>query len=517
MEWNGIGEWLRARERLSGSRLALIEGERQVTYGELNRRVNRLGAVLRDRFGVVRGARVAVLAHNSIPYVELFFAAAKLGAILVPLNVRLTQAEWAYQLADAGAETLFVGPELAREAAPLLAKDHPCWHGTTGSSLRQLAPLEGEAYEEMLGVATEEEPGAPSSLADPHVIMYTSGTTGRPKGAILTQGNHFWNALNIGSSVDLASTDTTLNALPFFHIGGIGLFTVPTLHAGGTAVIMRKFDPGAALQLIAQHRVTVMLGVPAIWLFLLQHTDFATADLSSLRATLSGGAPLPVALIEAYWEQKRLTLRQGMGLTETSPTLFVIDHAHALTKRGSVGKAMLHTEAAIWDEQNQPLPPGQVGELVCRGPNLFQGYWNMAEATREAFRGGWFHTGDLAYTDADGYFYLVDRKKDMIISGGENVYSAEVEDVLYRLEQVAEVAVIGREDGRWGEAPIAIAALKPGQTLTLTELQAFCAAHLARFKIPKDLVLVDALPRNAAGKVQKPVLRERYGRSQEGE
>jgi fatty-acyl-CoA synthase len=550
----GIGNWLVARERLSGSKVALVEGEHRLTYRELNRRVNRLSHVLTRGLGVGRGDRVAILALNCIPYMELFFAAAKAGAVLVPLNVRLTPPEWAYQLANSGALALFAGPELLDSALQLTDAGSPAWAGTEGSRLRHFVRLERAPaasgapgtpphgagtppdgagtppdgagtpphgagtpppwrdYEELLAAASDENPSAATSLEDRHVIMYTSGTTGRPKGAVLTQGNHFWNALNIGTAVDLISSDVTLNALPMFHIGGIGLYTVPTLHAGGTAVIMRKFEPSAAFRLIRKHRVTHMFGVPAIWLFLQQDPGFESADLSSLRTVLSGGAPLPVSLIEAYWERKRLKLRQGMGLTETAPTLFVLDAEHALTKRGSVGKPVLHTEAQVWNDEDRPLPPGEVGEMVCRGPNLFKEYWQMPEATSEAFRGGWFHSGDLARTDEDGFFYIVDRKKEMIISGGENIYPAEVEDLLFRLEQVAEVAVIGRQDARWGEVPLAVVALKPGRSLTLEELQAFCFSRLARYKTPKHLVLVDALPRNAAGKVQKTVLRDRYGK-----
>ncbi len=502
----GIGFWLTKRELLNGNREAVIEGGRRLTYLKLNRRVNRLSRALQG-MGLKYGDRCAVLAYNCLEYVEVLFAAAKLGLIVVPLNWRLAPAEWDFILNDSGTETLLFDPEFAGKLEGLRGR----------TPVRRLAALGGKrvgealSYEESLSGAGEgePEPDKPVDLNTPHIIMYTAGTTGRPKGAVLGQGASFWNAVNMSLCIDLTSQDRTLTVLPLFHVGGIGLYTLPTLYQGGTVVIQRAFDPKLTLKLIEQERVNVLFGVPAIFLFLIQDPGFKAGAMARLRSVMSGGAPLPVSLIHQY-HQAGIILQQGFGMSEAAPGIAALDRERALAKPGSIGRPLFHVEARIVDDENRDLGPGRTGELLIRGPNLMQGYWNRPEATAEAFTGGWLHTGDLARMDEDGDLYIVERKKDMYISGGENVYPAEVENIIFELPQVSEAAIIGVKDKTWGEVGRAVVVLKPDQKLTETEILEYLKGRLAKYKIPRSVIFTGQLPRNAAGKVLKNVLREKY-------
>ncbi len=502
MTW-GIWHWLERRADINPDRPALIDGERVVTYRVLRDRVAAVAGGMQAR-GVRRGDRVAVLSINRAEYIEVLFAAARLGAIVVPLNWRLTPAELAFQVGDSQPKVLFIDPELQPLADGLRREPE-------ARTLETFVVFDGEGpaipwaqpYRALAGHADAPPAGR---FDDPLLIMYTSGTTGRPKGAILAQGTQLWNSINIGTAVGLTSGDVTLNVLPMFHVGGIGLFTLPTLHVGATAVLQRKFDPEGAVRLIAAHGVTAMFGVPSVYLMLLQSEAFQRADLNRTRFSC-GGAPCPLPIIEAF-RDRGLLFQQGYGLTETAPTCLIIPAADAFRKAGSAGKAAVHVEVRVVDDDGRDVPPEAIGEVWTRGPNLFSGYWQRPEATAEAFSGDWFKTGDLARIDAEGFVYIVDRKKDMIISGGENIYPAEVEDVLYRHPAVAEATVIGVPHERWGEVPQALVVVKPGAALSADELIAFCGDKLARYKIPRSVQFVDVLPRNAAGKVLKRVLRE---------
>lgn len=303
----------------------------------------------------------------------------------------------------------------------------------------------------------------PLSYDNTWAILYTSGTTGRAKGAQVTYGNFFYNAVGMGQAIDLTSIDVNLVALPTFHIGGLGLYACPTFHAGGTVVVMREFDPIATLRLIEKRRVSAILFVPAIYLMLADFPDFDKHDLSSVHLWSSGGSPLPPALVQQYAE-KGIVIQQGFGMTETGPTVFLIPKADAVHKAGSVGKPVLHTDVCIQDRNGNRLGPNQVGELCIRG-NITTGYWNRPDATAEAIVNGWLHSGDAAKYDEEGFYYIVDRWKDMYISGGENVYPAEVENVLYQHPAVAEAAVIGVPDPRWQEVGKAIIVIKEGREL----------------------------------------------------
>ena len=498
-----LGWWLSRRELTSGGKTALVDGDIRLSYAELNGRVNRLCAALAG-LGLVHGERLAILSLNRHQFVEVIFAAAKLGLILVPLNWRLSPRELAFILADSGARGLILDAELAplgRAALAERAVDRVV-------TLAPTAEVAGPEYESLLSQATPAEPPEDPRVNgdNPHILMYTAGTTGRPKGAVLTQAASFWNSVNLNIDLDFTSADRNLATLPMFHIGGIGLFTLPMLHLGATVIIQRTFDPAVTLRLLRQERVTHFFGVPAIFQFLIQHRDFTPEAFSSLKFIMSGGAPLPVALIHQY-HRAGLNLRQGYGMSEAAPSIATLPAELAISKAGSVGRICFHLDARIVDDEGRPVPAGRVGELTLRGPNICRGYWNRPEATAEAFRDGWFHTGDLARLDEDGCLYIVDRKKDMFISGGENVYPAEVEQAIYELPQVAEAAVVGVPDPKWGEVGRAVLVLKPGQDLSADDLLAHLAGRLARYKIPRSVVFAKALPRNAAGKVLKNELR----------
>jgi fatty-acyl-CoA synthase len=509
MEAQGIGYWLEQRAQLHPRREAVVDGLRRLTYGDLEGRVNRLARALQAD-GLRHGDRCAMLAANCLEYVEVIFAAAKLGVILVPLNWRLSPPELAFNLNDSGTETLLFSPDFAETAERL----------SQSTGIRRRIVLGAEplpdagAYEAMLERQALEPPRPERSvgLGTPHIIMYTAGTTGRPKGAVLGQGASFFNAVNLTVDMNFSAADRNLSVLPMFHIGGIGLFTLPMLYVGGTVVIQKVFDPAVTLRLLQEERITLFFGVAAIFLFLIQHAGFDPQAFRDTRVVMSGGAPLPVSLVRRYHEAG-IVLQQGFGMSEAAPSIATLARDRALEKAGSIGRPLLHVQARIVDEAMGDLAPGEVGELVIRGPNLMQGYWNRPEATEEAFAGGWFHTGDLARRDADGDLYIVDRKKDMIISGGENIYPAEVENALYEMPQVAEAAVIGTPDPTWGEVGCAVVALKAETALTAGEVTGFLKGRLARYKVPRRVVFVESLPRNAAGKVLKNVLRERYAQS----
>jgi fatty-acyl-CoA synthase len=495
----GIGAWVARRAERSPDAVALVDGPTgtRTSYAELDERVgaraDRLAAL-----GVGHGDRVALLGENSPAYLEWLFAAARLGAITVPVNMRLAAAEVAHVLADSGAGVLVRSTTFA----PLA--DAACTELDGGPVLVEL----GEAPD---GPGRPEPEPATGRGAEPCVIMYTSGTTGRPKGAVLTHDNMLWNAVNmLSAGPGIASTDVTIAAAPLFHIGALGLSALPLLYAGGTVVVVPSFDPAGFLDLLATHRVTTQFLVPAMWAALTRVPDLDERSFPALRWAISGGAPCPVTVIERFlalgW-----TFTEGFGMTELSPSALFLDAADVVAHAGSVGRPFLHVDARLVDEAGEDVGDGEVGELVLRGPTVFAGYWNRPEETAEAMRGGWFHSGDLGVRDEHGFVTLVDRKKDMIITGGENVYPVEVEQVLHRHPAVADVAVVGVGDPQWGETVLAVVVLDGD--VDPTELIAFAREHIAHFKAPRWVEVVDELPRNATGKLLKRVLRERFAGS----
>lgn len=501
-------DWLAKRAELSPDKVVLVDAAtgRRWTYAQFNEWAGRFAQFIRDQWGIGDGERIAILAPNSSDYFEILYGCAKAGVILVCLNWRLALPEMEFIANDASPRALIYDPEFA-EAAHALAQRTPA---KMLMRLGESAPVGEWAYEQALTRAGGQPlTMPPRPLDEVWHLLYTAGTTGRPKGVLQTFGMVFYNAVNIAIATDLTSQDVTLNALPTFHTGGLNLYANPTFHVGGTAIIQRSFDPAETLRLLSEE-ATAFFGVPAMYLFMSQHPDFEKYDLSRVRSWACGGASMPVHLLQWYAE-RGILIQQGFGMTETGPTVFLIDRDHALTKAGSVGKPQMHVAVRIVDRDGRDVPPGEMGELLIKGPGVTPGYWQLPEMTAEAIEDGWLHSGDVARADEDGYYYIVDRWKDMFISGGENVYPAEVENVLYQMEEIAEVAVIGVPDPRWGEVGRAVVVLKPGAALTEEQVIRFCQGKIARYKIPKSVVFVDQLPRNPAGKVLKTELRRQFG------
>ncbi len=477
------------------------------TYAELNERANQAANLLADKYGVQKGDRVSILAHNSIAYVDLLFGLGKLGAIFTPLNWRLTSRELTYILHDCQPKLLIVGPEFISVLAEMRDEIH----------VKYIISFEGanipgaDLYEELLNQAPVLEPTLPAiEEEDPCCILYTSGTTGRPKGAVLPHRQILWNAINTVISWGLSENDVSPIFTPMFHSGGLFVFLVPLFYAGGRILMTRSFDPEASLQLIVDERCTVILGVPSLFQLWMNSPGFEGADFSHVHFFISGGAPCPPSLSEAWNKAKGVTMRQGYGLTEVGVNCFSMTDENALRKRGSVGKSIFHSEIRLIDPDGNDVPIGETGELLIKGPHVCTGYWKNAEATTTALRDGWFHTGDMGRRDAEGYFYIVGRFKDMIISGGENVYAAEVESVFKEHPCVADAALIGQPDEKRGEVGLIIVACKPNQSVSQQELLQFCSGRLAKYKIPKRIEFVEALPYSPYGKVIKDELRKLF-------
>ena len=503
-----LAGWLARRVIQTPGNAAITFEGHTATYAELSERVARLANALRNG-GVEHGDRVAYLSFNHPTFFETLFACARLGAIFVPLNFRLTAAELSFIITDSGVHTLLAGPD----------------HQATLDSVREdvgvtrwigveHAGAGWEDYDELLSAGDPSEPPAPVDLEDTAVIMYTSGTTGHPKGAMLTHGNLWWN--NVGSlhTYDYGTDEVTLVFAPLFHIGGLNVTTLIVLQKGGEVVLHRHFDPEAAVRAIEDHRVTTVFGVPAMFLVMSQLDAFDTADLTSLRFAICGGAPVPEPLIKRY-AGVGVPFFQGYGLTETAPALTVLTKDRIESKLGSAGRPVFFTDMKlIADDGSTVDAPFVRGEICARGPNIMKGYWNRDAETRAVLDdGGWFRTGDVGYVDEEGFYFIVDRVKDMVITGGENVYPAEVEEVLLAHPVVTGVAVIGLPSARWGEQVTAVATLEPHAELTLEELRSFAGESLARYKLPSRLEIVDEIPHNASGKMLKRELRERFTES----
>jgi fatty-acyl-CoA synthase len=468
----------------------------ELSYRELADRVARLASVLRG-VGVRPGDRVAYLGPNHPSLLETLFAAGSVGAVFVPINFRLTAPEIEYVLADSGATMVIHGPTQAEVL------------GAVGSSVggRRLDLAE---YASLLAGAEPDAGDEPVGFDDPGVILYTSGSTGRPKGAVLTHGNLTWNCTNVLVETDLAGDEVTLVVAPLFHAAALGMICLPTLLKGGTVVLHGAFDPGRVLADIRRRRVTLMFGVPTMYQAIAEHPDWAGADLSSVRNLSCGGAPVPLDIIQRYLA-RGLVFVQGYGMTEAAPGVLFLDRAHVTSKAGSAGVPSFFTDVRVVGPDSTPVAPGEKGEVVVSGPNVMPGYWGRPQETADVLRDGWFQSGDVATVDVDGYVYIVDRLKDVIISGGENVYPAEVESALYEHPAVVLCAVIGVPDDRWGEVGRAIVVLRPGQAATEDELRAFLRERLAGYKVPKYVEFVAELPVTGSGKILKGRLRERYG------
>ncbi|MBR0774462.1 long-chain-fatty-acid--CoA ligase [Bradyrhizobium diazoefficiens] len=479
----------------------VFEGQR-LSYAALAARIERTATGLKQEFGVGRGDRVAILSLNRPDYLVLLYACARLGAMLVPLNWRLAVAEQLFILTDAGVKVLVL-EQAFENVLPELAQRSP---GTRLIGL-DFTPPRGATFEDLRARGEGNSRNPHTDLSCPLLIVYTSGTTGRPKGAVLRQEALFWNGVMSQHAHNMTSDDHVLTVLPFFHVGGLNIQTTPALHLGATVTIHARFAPDIALATIAEGRPTLTVMVPAIIQAVSEHPAWATADLSSLKAVATGSTIVPPHLIDRF-VARGVPVLQIYGSTETCPIAVYTRLGGDLSRSGSTGLPGLCCEAKVIDMAGHEVAPGTPGEIAVRGPNVFFEYWGNAEATRDALQDGWYLTGDIGLCDADGYFWIRDRKKNMVISGGENIYPAEVERVLLEHPDVSECAVIGRPDPRWDEVPVAYVIRRPGCRLEADELRAHVQAHLARFKVPRDVVFVSDLPRTALGKVQHFLLKQ---------
>lgn len=503
MKNRGIGPWISRRRQRSLGDVAIAFRGSELRYEELDQRIVRLANALTDR-GVRSGDRLAFLGNNHPALLETLFATTTLGAIFVPLNTRLAPPEIQFALQDSGATVLVFTEELA-ELARL---------GSRGTDVERrllvgsAAPdADVELYDDVLGSGSTTDPDVAVDLDDPAIILYTSGTTGRPKGAVLTHGNLTWNCFNALVDYGITGAERVLLISPLFHVASLSMGALPTLLQGGTVILHERFEPGAVLATIQSEQITMLAGVPTTFQMLQEHPDFDHTDISSLEHLTCGGSTMPERMLRAY-EDRGLSFSCGYGMTETSPGATAMPPRASLQKMGSSGVPHFFTDVRVVDPSSgTELPPGEVGEIIVKGPNVINEYWGRPEETAEAIVDGWFHSGDLGYFDEDGYIYISDRLKDMIISGGENIYSAEVEGLIMDLDAVGAAALVGVPDEKWGEVPVAVITLKPGASLTEADVIGHLTGQLAKYKIPKRVVFADDLARTASGKVRKADLR----------
>ncbi|WP_367388753.1 class I adenylate-forming enzyme family protein [Lewinella sp. LCG006] len=476
-------------------------GGATLTYDELNRLGNRLAHYFLNTLGLKQGERIAVLSETSLEYILLFVAAQKTGLILVPLNYRLANQEIDYLLTN---------------ASPALVIAEECfWVNMQACATVRNIPHHWSM--ETLAAYCDKNTTRPEDAADPAVaiveddpifILYTSGTTGFPKGALYTHKMLFWNSINTSLSLLVNTESRTVNCMPPFHTGGWNVLTTPFLHHGGYSCLLKKFDPATVLKLLEEEQAKVFMGVPTMLKMMADEPDFEKTDFSHLHYIIVGGEPMPIPLIER-WQAQGVPIRQGYGMTEVGPNLTSLHQDDAIRKKGSIGRPNFYVTTKIIDELGQEVPPNTGGELLLRGPMVTPGYWENPEATAKAIVDGWFHTGDRVREDEEGYLYVEDRIKNMFISGGENVYPAEIERVLLAHPSVAEAVVIGVPDTKWGEVGCAFVVQQADQAIDTTQLSDYCREHLAKFKVPKFFHFLAELPKNDTGKIDRKYLKGR--------
>ncbi len=486
------------RADLTPNRIAILEWDQRktYTYNQLNQRASKLSKLLKD-LGAKEGDRISIMGKNNILHVDLFFSCSKLGTIFTPINFRLGREELSYILEDSKPSIILCEDDFIKLVEPLSRKS-------------KVIPFD-EAESIMDDTKTGDEDLVPprTTLKSPHTIFYTSGTTGKPKGAIISHSMILWNSFNTIISWELTKNDVAPVLTPLFHSGGFNVLLIPLLHVGGRVILTRSFSPEEALNIIEKERITILFMVPTMFRMLMECDRFWKTDLSSIRFCISGGAPCPKDIIETF-HKRGITFRQGFGMTEAGVNCFSMTDEDAHRKVGSIGKPIFHMRARIVDENGNDTDEG---ELILKGPNIMSGYWGMEEETRKTIRDGWLHTGDLARRDKDGFFYIVGRKKEMFITGGENVFFAEIEAALLSHPKVKDAAVIAVPDQKWGEVGKAVVVLKEGERASEEELKNFLSKSLARYKIPKYFVFTDAIPRNPYGKVLRGKLIEMFGKN----
>ncbi|MEM3112712.1 MAG: long-chain-fatty-acid--CoA ligase [Candidatus Anstonellales archaeon] len=503
-----VGQILTLVSNKFPERTAIIFEERRFTFQEFNERVNRLAQALIQK-GFRKGDKVAVLLFNSNQFVETYFATAKIGGIFTPINFRFAPEEVRFLLNHSDARFFIFGEEFLDIVRVIQShlKKVEIFIGVGEKRLKGAFH-----YETLLKNSKKEEPLVKVSEKDFCQLMYTSGTTGQPKGVLLTHRNILWNLFNGIWGREEKEGEISLVIGPLYHTAALNNHFTIRVALGGTSILIKNFEPTKILEIIQKERVTVISGAPAMYHLLLNAPHLNQYDLSSITKCTTGSSILPE-------ETKHRLMKvfpniEGIydvyGCTEASPNIAILKAKDSLRKKESVGQPLPFLEVKIFDDQERELPRGEVGELVCRGPNVMKGYYKDREATQEVLKGGWLHTGDLARMDEEGFLYIVDRKKDMIISGGENIYPREIEEVLYRHPKIQEAAVIGIPDPLWGESVKAFVVLKKGEKMKEEEVIEYCKRHLASYKKPKKVEFVEALPRNPSGKVLKTLLREKH-------
>ena len=511
---NNIGQLLAKRASLNPEMEAVFDvgTSRRFTYAEVNARCNQTANAL-NALGVSKGDRVALLQMNSVEFFETYLAIAKIGAVCVPLNWRLVADELEFILKDSGTSVLIFGQEFIETVSDLHSRPALSGQGDGASKIEHYLQIDGETaafardYASVCGAASAEEPALGGSGEDSLYIMYTSGTTGLPKGVVHTHNTAMWGSLTILATAEMRHGDRYIVALPLFHVGALTPMT-SNIHRGMTSIILRAFDPSEVWRLIESEKVQNMLAVPAMLNFMLQVPVREEVDRSSLRWIMSGAAPVPVSLIRQYAEME-IDIHQVYGMTETCGPACLTTPETAVSKAGSTGKAFVHTEVRVVDEEGRDVGVGEGGEVWIRGPHIMKEYWNRPDATSSTLVDGWLRSGDIATVDEEGFIYIQDRKKDMFISGGENVYPAEVENAILAHPGVGDVAVIGQPSAKWGESGFAIV-VRSDASLTEVEVLDHCQGKLARFKQPKAVAFVEEIPRNPSGKILKRVLRDEY-------
>lgn len=508
-----IGDYLARRELYSPDKLAFIDAgkssEWRLTFRDANSRANQLANWMKSQ-GIEKGDRVAILARDGYEHLDVFFACSKIGAIHTALNWRLHWQELLEIFKYTTPKLLIYSDDFKENVASLITYYNlPILHLDGDGLSRSLH------FESTLQSASDAAVTCPSLEAeDIAALIFTGGTTGLPKAAQVSHRMIAWNTLNTVIH-DVTHNDVYLNVFPMFHTGGLFVYTLPQVIFGGTTIFIRQFEPAQVLSLLEREKVTIFAAVPTMYQMLTTASNWDTADLSSLRFCTSGGAPLPVPLVEKYTREKNIRFKQGFGMTEFGPGIFALAPEDAIRKAGSIGRPNFFVDAQIVDDGNRHLGPNETGELILKGPSYCSGYFNNPDATEAAVdENGFFHTGDVAYYDEEGYFYIVDRKKDMFISGGENIYPAEIEKVLYQHPAVHMCAVIGLPDAKWGEVGKVCVVLKPGQSVTEAELLTFLTGRLAKYKVPKSVSLMQTLPISAAGKILKRELRDYWTQEQ---
>ncbi|WMJ83243.1 AMP-binding protein [Oscillospiraceae bacterium LTW-04] len=514
-----IGNYSYFRARLDATRIAVtdLDTDKNYTYGDLESRANRLAHCLKQRFGVNKGDRVAIISRNRVELIDAYYATGKLGAILVPYNARLSAQELTALITSEGPKVLMYEDAFSQTAAHLQANTEVAHFVVLGQNECQGHP----AYDALLKQYGDSFICCETlELEDIHLIIHTGGTTGLPKGGMISHRSEIFNSFNEICTWGLRFDDSAVIVLPLFHTGGWNLLTLPLLHAGGRLYISTGFDPKKTLEVIEKEKTTCLFGAATIFRMMVEQPDFAASDLSSLRWIMAGAAPTPLNIMQAFWD-KGIKFILGYGMTEAGPNNLstpaqFVSQSVVEQKFASVGKPMyLSLVKLVDDDGNEITTPDTPGELLWSGPQIFSGYWHNESETKATLVDGWVHTGDMATVDADGFYYIVGRKKNMFISGGENVFPPEVESALYDIEAIRECCVFGVPDEKWGEAGKAVVSLKPGMTITKQEILNKLNTKLARYKIPKYITFVDDVPKNNVGKIVVKQITDLYGEAKD--